>query len=323
MIAKLEKIAGQLALADVEEAIDLRNKASAIAHYSKTQKACREIERSAIVIRLRCERRLGQLLARVHAGNPNCKPGGQLPEGISRNQSSQWQLVAKVPEKDFEEYLEGTKPTTKGLVKLAVEHRRERDNAEGPDSGGKILTGDMWQLHSRLEDRSVDLFLTDPPYADLECYSKLAELAATKLKPGGLCLAYSGQYHLPEVMQRLGEHLDYWWMIALQYSSSHTAVHPRKVQSAWKPILVYGSGGAWFTDLLRGGGREKANHDWEQPECECGYLIRKLTGPGALVVDPFCGSGTVLAAAKKLGRNYLGCELNGNTARGARRRLAA
>ena len=73
-------------------------------------------------------------------------------------------------------------------------------HGQGPDSGGKILTGDMWQLHSKLDDDSVDLFLTDPPYADLECYSKLAELAADKLKNGGLCLAYSGQYHLLKIM---------------------------------------------------------------------------------------------------------------------------
>ena len=41
---------------------------------------------------------------------------------------------------------------------------------------------------------------TDPPYGQVALYERLAELAAAKLKPGGLCLAYAGQFYLPEVM---------------------------------------------------------------------------------------------------------------------------
>lgn len=41
-----------------------------------------------------------------------------------------------------------------------------------------------------------------------------------------------------------------------------------------------------------------------------GALIRDLTGPGAVVLDPFCGSGTVLVAARELGRRALGSDLN-------------
>ncbi len=37
-------------------------------------------------------------------------------------------------------------------------------------------------------------------------------------------------------------------------------------------------------------------------------LIRTLTPPGGLVVDPFCGSGTFLAAAHKLHRRWLGVD---------------
>ena len=47
-----------------------------------------------------------------------------------------------------------------------------------------ILVGSMELLWERLEDGSVDLFLTDPPYAEVGFYEQLAELAAAKLKPG-------------------------------------------------------------------------------------------------------------------------------------------
>lgn len=39
-------------------------------------------------------------------------------------------------------------------------------------------------------------------------------------------------------------------------------------------------------------------------------LISRYTRPGDWVVDPFCGSGTTLLEARKLGRNSLGIELN-------------
>ncbi len=39
-------------------------------------------------------------------------------------------------------------------------------------------------------------------------------------------------------------------------------------------------------------------------------LISRYTSPGDWVLDPFCGSGTTLLEARKLGRNSLGIELN-------------
>ena len=38
--------------------------------------------------------------------------------------------------------------------------------------------------------------------------------------------------------------------------------------------------------------------------------IISWSNPGDLVIDPMCGSGTVCKAARKLGRNYIGIEIN-------------
>jgi len=59
-----------------------------------------------------------------------------------------------------------------------------------------------------------------------------------------------------------------------------------------------------------------------QDESDAEYLIRHLTEPGQLVVDPFCGSGTIVAAAKKLGRSWLATEMDKNAALVARKRLS-
>jgi len=49
--------------------------------------------------------------------------------------------------------------------------------------------------------------------------------------------------------------------------------------------------------------------------------IKAGSKPGDLVLDPFAGGGTTLLAASKLGRTYIGFEINEKYARIAKRRL--
>lgn len=167
---------------------------------------------------------------------------------------------------------------------------------------------------------------TDPPYADVEAYSNLARLAKSKLRNGGLCVAYSGTYYLPDIMNLMAKHLTYWWTFALPLGGQHSRMNSRRVFQAWKPILAFSKGKVereWIVDCLPGRGREKTLHAWQQAENESEYLISKLSNKGELVVDPYAGSGTTLAVAKRLGRRYLGCEIDKSVARGARARIAA
>lgn len=59
----------------------------------------------------------------------------------------------------------------------------------------------------------------------------------------------------------------------------------------------------------------------QMPEQLLGRIIRSCSHVGELVLDPFAGTGTTLAVAKKLGRRYLGFELSEKFAEGARRRI--
>lgn len=56
--------------------------------------------------------------------------------------------------------------------------------------------------------------------------------------------------------------------------------------------------------------REGAFHPTQKPLELMKTLIELTTLEGHTVLDPFCGSGTTLLAAKELGRNFLGIEIN-------------
>lgn len=55
---------------------------------------------------------------------------------------------------------------------------------------------------------------------------------------------------------------------------------------------------------------ENTEHPTQKPEKLYAKLILASSRPGDLIFDPFLGSGTASVAAKKLGRNYCGIELN-------------
>src|SRR5262249_23297541 len=77
----------------------------------------------------------------------------------------------------------------------------------------------------------------------------------------------------------------------------------------------------WYVARVCGTFRERGKHPCQMPLALLERIIRVSSSPGDLVLDPFAGSGTTLAAAKKLGRDYLGIELSANYAKRIRERL--
>ncbi len=215
------------------------------------------------------------------------------------------------------------------ITRARAQDRREKSKRAGKaGSDQNVLVGDMSALWGRLKDHSVDLFLTDPVYADVLAYERLAEMAAAKLKPGGLCLAYAGQTYLPQVLAALAKHLRYWWTFAIVYDRLILPIYPRHVKNRWKPVVAFAKpplrpAADWLLDAVGGAGRDKTYHEWGQQEAEARFFVESLTGPGALVVDPYAGGGAFLAAAKATGRRWLATERDEATALVARQRLAA
>jgi len=80
----------------------------------------------------------------------------------------------------------------------------------------------------------------------------------------------------------------------------------------------------WYVPRVCGTFKERAGwHGCQMPEQVLGRIIRACSNPGDIVLDPFGGSGTTLAVAKKLGRRYLGFELSPDYAEAIKDRLSA
>lgn len=62
-------------------------------------------------------------------------------------------------------------------------------------------------------------------------------------------------------------------------------------------------------------------HPTQKPVAALKPLIEVFTQPGEIVLDPFCGSGSSLLAAKILNRRYLGIELDPQFHAAANKRL--
>lgn len=65
----------------------------------------------------------------------------------------------------------------------------------------------------------------------------------------------------------------------------------------------------WNIDIINQASRERLGYPTQKPEALLERIILASSNPGDLVLDPFCGCGTTIAAAEKLGRRWIGIDL--------------
>jgi len=83
----------------------------------------------------------------------------------------------------------------------------------------------------------------------------------------------------------------------------------------------------WFIPLCTGEERLKDTngqkvHPTQKPEALLARVLLSASNPGDVVLDPFFGTGTTGAVAKRLGRNFVGIERDHTYAAAARARIA-
>ncbi len=204
----------------------------------------------------------------------------------------------------------------------------------------QVLHGDCVEVMARMPSGSVDFVLTDPPYLiryqsregrtvfnddnDQWVKPSFAEMYRL-MRPHSFCVSF---YGWPKADTFIGA----WRAAGLKivghivfrkrYASS---VHFLRYQHEQAYLLAKGNPDKPkfpLPDVIEWEYSGNGLHPTQKPTKILIPLIRSFTKTGETILDPFCGSGSTLAAAKLSNRNYIGIELDKEHHTTASRRLA-
>ena len=214
-----------------------------------------------------------------------------------------------------------------------------------PDKG--IVVADSLTWLREQDTDSIPYFISDPPYGIGKQYNAAGQLdgwteantAAEHyawfkpfweemcrcVSPGGMIVIWQERSYLHHFHEWFpGSQID---CLPIIFRGSRT----------WSPLVRWHKGGqlathkgkvcpglATWLDPVKG--RHDSPEYYDSHPCaknmrEVEAVIEHYTCEGALVVDPFCGTGTTPAACKKLGRKFVAIEVNPAFAKLAEMRL--
>jgi modification methylase len=205
--------------------------------------------------------------------------------------------------------------------------------------------------HSKVEGVEADW----DKFRDLAAYDSFTrawlKAARRVLKPDGT-LWVIGTYHNIYRVGSILQDLDFWILNDVTWRKSNPMPNfrGRRFTNAHETLIWAARGSEsrytfnyesmkalndelqmrsdWLIPLCTGAERLKDTHGkkahpTQKPEALLHRCILAATKPGELVVDPFFGTGTTGAVARRLGRDYIGFEKDADYARIARERIDA
>lgn len=196
----------------------------------------------------------------------------------------------------------------------------------------EIILGDCLEIMKKLPSNSIDFVATDPPYLvewrsnrRKERYNVLQNDKSGEwvlpvfqeifriMKPDSLCISF---YGWPEA-----DHFVKTWKEVGFSLKSHLVWVKNNIGLGWftrgqhEPAYLLAKGTPHkpenaISDVIFADGTGNELHPTQKPVSLMAKLIRCYSKEGDTILDPFMGSGTTIMAAKQMGRNYIGIEIN-------------
>jgi site-specific DNA-methyltransferase (adenine-specific) len=89
------------------------------------------------------------------------------------------------------------------------------------------------------------------------------------------------------------------------FSSGHRKPGTEEAETAGPPLSD-----VWEVGVIAACGRERLGYPTQKPEALLERVILATSNEGDVVLDPFCGCGTAIAVAERLGRQWIGIDVN-------------
>lgn len=203
----------------------------------------------------------------------------------------------------------------------------------------RIINADCLDVMPELPSRSIDFVFTDPPYLTRYCDRSgrtvtnddrtgwleppFAQIYRV-LKNHRFCVSFYGWSKVDQFFaawRAAGFYPVAHLVWAKRYSSRQRYVEYRHEQAyvlakgyPQRPTIS-------LPDVLTWQYTENRLHPTQKPVGSLRPVISTFSRPGDVVLDPFCGSGSTLVAAKSLDRRYIGIEIDAEHAKTAKARL--
>jgi len=194
----------------------------------------------------------------------------------------------------------------------------------------KILLGDCLDVMREMPDKCVDLVLTDPPYGigiDAGGFGRTKNIPHTKFDFTAQWDSTPPPEEVFKEMRRVSKNqIIFGGNYFINYLTptpcyliwdKRCGVIPERTyadcEMAWssfeKPARIY----RFIWDgFIQGDmqNKEKRIHPTQKPVALIEKIIQDYSKPGDIILDPFLGSGTTVAACINLERQYIGIEIS-------------
>jgi SAM-dependent methyltransferase len=214
-------------------------------------------------------------------------------------------------------------------------------NAMRPCIDPAIRCGDSLAWLQKQKTGSIPFFISDPPYGVGIQFDGWRDKDNAKdywtwfepfwremqrvLQPGGIILLFQSYLYTQLLFDWYGK--DIKLIASCQIVRAVRSWEPiaKWCKPGQKPLIPDMSYNDFTPPASHFTGEFSASpdvHPCPKPVIVCRYLVNRYTLPGCLVVDPFCGIGSIPLACKLEGRGYVGIDRSEMYCKIARHRLA-
>lgn len=208
-----------------------------------------------------------------------------------------------------------------------------------------LLHGDCFELMKEIENESIDMILTDPPYgmdfrsnhrksrhdsikndSNVDWLPHFAQECFRVAKNNTAHYVFCSFHKIDLFKQAFEQHFCVKNILVWEKNNTSMGDLEHDFAPKLEFILFLQKGqrkinGARDPNIFKYPKTKNEYHPTEKPVGLCGYMLSKFSDLGDLVLDPFMGSGTTGIACANLQREFIGIELSEKYFRIAEKRI--